>query len=90
MLKSFVRKNTTLKVITCNNESTRKSNQQDRLLGSIGSGVLFRIIIGDCHLREFIDWLQRESQGENKWTLFPKRDLFISFIQGAGESCWLP
>jgi hypothetical protein len=45
--------------------------------GSLGSGALFKIITGDCHLREVTDELQKESHWGNKWILFPKRDLFV-------------
>ena len=64
ILKSFARKNITLKVITYNNESTRMNNQQARLSWELRFRMLFKSITSDCCLREFIEWLQRGSHWE--------------------------
>lgn len=78
-----------LKVVTHNNESTRKTKQQARLLGELRFRALFKIITSDCHLREFIDWLQRgKLLGKINGLCFLKE--IFSFLQRANESLWLP
>lgn len=88
-LKSFARQNITLKVITYNNERTRKTNQQTRLSWELRFRTLFKIITSDYHLREFINWFQRgKLLGKINEPCFLKE--VFSFLQRANASCWLP
>lgn len=55
MLKSLARQNITRKVISCNNESIRKTNQQAWPAQELRFRTLFKIITSGCRLREFMN-----------------------------------